>query len=133
MHKMEFGPAYCKDILTRILEIFILYFSELYFVFYAFLKFIHISKILKPRKKNKKNRNSTRPAFQPTASAQRGKAGRPTGLCHQHCVGMTMGGRCISVLVVACPGQAHRRRDRGSIFTHSARVMHGVSRARLRR
>jgi hypothetical protein len=54
MHKMEFGPAYCKDILTRILEIFILYFSELYFVFYAFLKFIHISKILKPRKKNRK-------------------------------------------------------------------------------
>jgi hypothetical protein len=30
MHKMEFGQAYCKDLLNRILMKFILYFSKFY-------------------------------------------------------------------------------------------------------
>jgi hypothetical protein len=37
MHKMEFGQAYCKDLLKRILKKFISYFSEFYFVFFKFL------------------------------------------------------------------------------------------------
>jgi hypothetical protein len=34
MHKKEFGQAYCKDILNRILWKFILYFSEFYSIYY---------------------------------------------------------------------------------------------------
>jgi hypothetical protein len=36
MHKNEFCQAYCKDLLTRILEKFIPYFSEFYFIYFEF-------------------------------------------------------------------------------------------------
>jgi hypothetical protein len=36
MHKKEFGHAYGKDILNRILWKFILYFSEFYSIYYEF-------------------------------------------------------------------------------------------------
>jgi hypothetical protein len=36
MHKNEFGQAYCKHILIRILEKFSPYFSEFYFIYSEF-------------------------------------------------------------------------------------------------
>jgi hypothetical protein len=39
MPKMEFGQAYCQDLLRRIIRKFILYFTKLYFIFYVFLNF----------------------------------------------------------------------------------------------
>jgi hypothetical protein len=36
MHKKEFGQAYCKDLLNRILWKLILYFSEFYSIYYGF-------------------------------------------------------------------------------------------------
>jgi hypothetical protein len=36
MPKMEYGQAYCQDLLRRIIMKFILYFSKLYFIFYGF-------------------------------------------------------------------------------------------------
>jgi hypothetical protein len=47
MHKIEFGQAYCKDLLKSILWKFTLYFSEFYSIYYEFLKFILILGILK--------------------------------------------------------------------------------------
>jgi hypothetical protein len=43
MHKIEFGQAYCQDIVMRILKKFILYFSELYSISYVFEKYNGIS------------------------------------------------------------------------------------------
>jgi hypothetical protein len=54
MHKMEFGQAYYQDLVKRILNTFIWYYSKLYYVFYAFYKFIHISVIFKLEEKFKK-------------------------------------------------------------------------------
>jgi hypothetical protein len=62
---MEFGQAYCQDLLKRILYKFILYFYVLYFIFYSFSKFIHISEILKPEKKFKKVGTVLRRQFGP--------------------------------------------------------------------
>jgi hypothetical protein len=39
MHKMEFGQAYCQDLVKKILYIFILYFSEFYTIYYEFSNF----------------------------------------------------------------------------------------------
>jgi hypothetical protein len=36
MHKMEFGQAYCQDLVKRILKQFILYFYNIYSIFYEF-------------------------------------------------------------------------------------------------
>jgi hypothetical protein len=36
MHKMQFGQAYCQDLVKRILKKFILYFSMIYTIFYKF-------------------------------------------------------------------------------------------------
>jgi hypothetical protein len=51
MLKREFGQAYGKDILKRIIYKFILYFSEFYFIFYEFWKFMWISRIVKETEK----------------------------------------------------------------------------------
>jgi hypothetical protein len=42
VHKIEFGQDHCKDQLKWILNIFILYFSESYSIYYEFVKFIRI-------------------------------------------------------------------------------------------
>jgi hypothetical protein len=36
MHKMEFGQAYYRDLLMRILRKFILYFYDFYTIYYEF-------------------------------------------------------------------------------------------------
>jgi hypothetical protein len=36
MHNMEFGEAYCKDLHKRILWRLILYFCDIYSIFYEF-------------------------------------------------------------------------------------------------
>jgi hypothetical protein len=46
MHKMEFGQAYCRDLLKRNPRKFMLHFSKFYFILYGFLKFIQISRNL---------------------------------------------------------------------------------------
>jgi hypothetical protein len=50
MPKMEFGQAYCQDLLRRIIRKFILYFTKLYFIFYVFLNFTQISKNFKRKR-----------------------------------------------------------------------------------
>jgi hypothetical protein len=43
---MEFGQSYCKDLLKRILQRFILHFCDTYFVFYELWKFHEFLEIL---------------------------------------------------------------------------------------
>jgi hypothetical protein len=51
MHNMEFGQAYCKDLLKRILWRLILQFCDRYSIFYELLKFNEFLEIFtKPRK-----------------------------------------------------------------------------------
>jgi hypothetical protein len=53
MHKMEFGQAYCKDLLKRVPMKFISYFCEPYYIFYACLNFIRFSENVKEIEKFK--------------------------------------------------------------------------------
>jgi hypothetical protein len=46
MHNMEFGQAYRKDLLNRILWGFILHFFDIYSIFYELLKFKEFLEIL---------------------------------------------------------------------------------------
>jgi hypothetical protein len=49
MHKKEFGQAYCKDLLNRILKNFILHFSEFYTIFYKYYNLKRIFGIFKEK------------------------------------------------------------------------------------
>jgi hypothetical protein len=45
MHKMEFGQAYCQDLIKSILQKITMYFSKLYSIFYDFKTLIEFMKI----------------------------------------------------------------------------------------
>jgi hypothetical protein len=79
MHKNGVAQSYCKDLLTRILNKFISYFSEFCIIYYKFLKFKWISKIFKSEMKFWKLINTwiVMAAIWPKASAQWENAGRP--------------------------------------------------------
>jgi hypothetical protein len=64
-HKREFGQAYYQDLLARILQKFILYFSKFCCIFYVFSKFTPISRILRENGKRKSSQHSAGPAFGP--------------------------------------------------------------------
>jgi hypothetical protein len=51
MHKYRFGQAHCIDLHNRILKKFILYFSEIYSIFYEIEKFNEFPQILNQQTK----------------------------------------------------------------------------------
>jgi hypothetical protein len=51
MHNLEFGQAYSKDLLKRILWRFILHFCDIYSIFYELLKFNKFLKIFTKTRK----------------------------------------------------------------------------------
>jgi hypothetical protein len=65
MHNMEFGQAYCKDLLKRILQKNILHFCYMYSIFYELLKFNEFMEILNQKMILKliKPRNGVRAIF----------------------------------------------------------------------
>jgi hypothetical protein len=63
MHNMEFGQSYCKDLFKKILWKFILYFYDMYSIFYELLNFNEFLKKLNQKtiSKSIKPRNSAGP------------------------------------------------------------------------
>jgi hypothetical protein len=49
MHNMEFGQSYCKDLFKKILWKFILYFYDMYSIFYELLNFNEFLKNFKSK------------------------------------------------------------------------------------
>jgi hypothetical protein len=104
----------------------ILYFSELYFIFYTFSKFIHISQIIKPEKKFKKDRNNAESGFGPAGKASWLAHARGTTWAHP-CVVSAHCRRAVAWSVQLTGGLSGDK-----VFTLVTGELHGDCQGRLR-